>query len=179
MIYWEMGVLEYHRAVRYFCLNYYDYKILSKEELVFCGQMDNINIMFNKLKYYSYKYCKNYEKDAINIMQELNSGLSSINNENEIEEIKENNDMSNAHNKNNEVIQEQIDFDNHKNININNSNDNNINNENIKVENNNKLDSMEEHIIENDNNFENNEPNQFEDSIDLKKDKQIENEQTR
>ena len=177
MIYWEMGVLEYHRAVRYFCLNYYDYKILSKEEIVFCGQMDNINIMFNKLKYYSYKYCKNYEKDAINMMQELNSGLSSINNENENEEIKEYNDMSNANNINNEVIQEQIDFDDRKNININNSSDNNINNENIKVENNNKLDSTEEHIIENDNNFENNEPNQFEDSIDLKKDKQIENEQ--
>ena len=59
-------------------------KILSKEEIVFCGQMDNISIMFNKLKYYNYTYCKDYEKDAINIMKELNSGTLEEN-----EEIKE------------------------------------------------------------------------------------------
>ena len=59
-------------------------KKLSKEEIVFCGQMDNINIMFNKLKYYNYTYCKNYENDAINIMKELNSGTLEEN-----EEIKE------------------------------------------------------------------------------------------
>ena len=62
LIYWEMGILEFHRAVRYFCLNFYDMKILSKEEIVFCGQMDNINIMFNKLKYYNYTYCKEYDR---------------------------------------------------------------------------------------------------------------------
>ena len=60
-----MGVLEYHRAIRSFCLNYYDFKILSKEEIIFCNQMDNISIMFNKLKYYNFKFCKKYEKEAI------------------------------------------------------------------------------------------------------------------
>ena len=107
LICWEMGVLEYHRAVRYFCLNYYDYKILSKEEIVFCGQIDNINIMFNKLKYYNYKYCKQYENDAINIMNELNSNIGAINdNENENDNENDANDANenniNINNINNE-----------------------------------------------------------------------------
>ena len=70
-----MGVIEYHRVLRNFCLNYYDMKILTKEEIIFCRQMDNINIMYNKLKYYSYTYCKEYEKDAIKLMMEINQGI--------------------------------------------------------------------------------------------------------
>ena len=189
LIYWELGVLEYHRAVRYFCLNYYDYKILSKEEIVFCGQMDNINIMFNKLKYYSYKFCKNYEKDAINIMKELNSALGIINNENENEnneeeeendyeneeEIEEDNDY-NMNNKKEQIKEEQIVFENN-NINVNSSNDvNNVNiNENIKDENNNEIYDIEKNVIENENNVKNNELNQLEDSIDFKNEINIEN----
>ena len=75
LICWEMGVIEYHRVLRNFCLNYYDMKILTKEEIIFCRQMDNINIMYNKLKYYSYTYCKEYEKDAIKLMMEINQGI--------------------------------------------------------------------------------------------------------
>ena len=70
-----MGVIEYHRTIRKFCLNYYDMKILSKEEIIFCGQMDNIYIMYNKLKYYGYMYCKEYQNDAIKLMNEINSSI--------------------------------------------------------------------------------------------------------
>ena len=34
--------------------------VLSKEEIVFCNQMDNISIIINKLKYYNFKFCKKY-----------------------------------------------------------------------------------------------------------------------
>ena len=174
LIYWEMGILEFHRAVRYFCLNFYDMKILSKEEIVFCGQMDNISIMFNKLKYYNYTYCKDYEKDAINIMKELNSGTLEEN-----EEIKEDK-------KEYEIDEERIvDYnyeEEEKNVPQNNiqevNNDNNKNEENY-----NNIENMNENNIENieiedkmiKNNYGNNEINQLEDSIDFTKDKKNEN----
>ena len=75
LICWEMGVIEYHRSIRNFCLNYYDMKILSKEEIIFCGQMDNINIMFNKLKYYTSSFSKEFKDDAIKLMIEINNGI--------------------------------------------------------------------------------------------------------
>ena len=95
LICWEMGVIEYHRTVRNFCLNYYDMKILSKEEIIFCGQMDNIYIMYNKLKYYSYMHCKEFQNDAIRLMNEINSGIF---------EEKENEDVINNSNQINEKI---------------------------------------------------------------------------
>jgi hypothetical protein len=75
LICWEMGVIEYHRSIRNFCLNYYDMKILSKEEIIFCGQIDNINIMFNKLKYYTSSFSKEFKDDAIKLMIEINNGI--------------------------------------------------------------------------------------------------------
>ena len=92
LICWEMGVIEYHRSIRYFCVNYYDNQILNKEEIVFCGQMDNITIMYNKLKYYCYNYCNEYEKDAIKLMMDINKGIfedsEDINNTNNKDENK-------------------------------------------------------------------------------------------
>ena len=95
LICWEMGVIEYHRTVRNYCLNYYDMKILSKEEIIFFVQMDNIYIMYNKLKYYSYMHCKEFQNDAIRLMNEINSGIF---------EEKENEDVINNSNQINEKI---------------------------------------------------------------------------
>ena len=60
LICWEMGVIEYHRSIRYFCVNYYDNQILNKEEILLCRQIDNIIIIYNKVKYYCYNYCNEY-----------------------------------------------------------------------------------------------------------------------
>ena len=179
LICWEMGVLEYHRTVRYFCLNYYDYKILSKEEITFCGQLDNINIMFNKLKYYNYKFCKEYEKDAIDIMKEINSMIKSENeneNQKEIEEIEQN--ESN--------IKNESQSKNEKNI-INENINNNINDSN-KINNSEHIDSnnieenkiedkdLEEEGIEISNDIKNNEINQLKDSIEFNNDENLQKE---
>ena len=172
LICWEMGVLEYHRAIRYFCLNYYDYKILSKEEIVFCGQMDNINIMFNKLKYYNYKFCKNYENDAINIMNELNSGMGVINEDNnENEEMAQNENKINE----NQINEEQNNVnENDSKIINNNNNDERINCDDM---NGNHIENkdMEEKIIEED--YNNNNNNKFQDSIELNNNKNNNNEE--
>ena len=109
LICWEMGVIEYHRAVRNFCLNYYDMKILSKEEIIFCGQMDNINIMYNKLKFYSYTYCKEFEESAIKLMSEINAGMYEDN-----EQINSNED-----NTLNEEIEDNINIKENKDTEIN------------------------------------------------------------
>ena len=191
LICWEMGVLEYHRAIRYFCLNYYDLKILSKEEKIFCQQMDNINIMFNKLNYYNSKFCKKYENEAINIMNELNLDMEAGNEnenksqnekenekENKYEEIikeKENEEVKENDIKSNEINEEKKIYDNNINS-IRNKNINNINNKEINFnieENNIETKNIEEGSIEN--NFKKNEINQLEDSIDFINDNEINN----
>ena len=54
--------------------------------------MDNITIMYNKLKYYCYNYCNEYEKDAIKLMMDINKGIfedsEDINNTNNKDENK-------------------------------------------------------------------------------------------
>ena len=158
LICWEMGVLEFHRAIRYFCLNYYDMKILSKDEIIFCGQMDNISIMFNKLKYYSYTYCKIYENDAINLMKELNSGTMEQN-----EEINDN--------KKEDIIEEEkivdYNYEEEEEKVMNNGEQDNYNIENMNENNLGNIDSSKKIIS---NNFDN-ELNQLEDSIEFNSDK--------
>ena len=100
LICWEMGVIEYHRAIRKFCLNYYDMKILSKEEIIFCGQMDNIYIMYNKLKYYIYMYCKEFQNDALRLMDEINSGIYEENEQINASNHEENDEKINKINEN-------------------------------------------------------------------------------
>ena len=132
LICWEMGVIEYHRTVRNFCLNYYDMKILSKEEIIFCGQMDNINIMYNKLKYYSYTFCREFENDAMKIMMEINSRI-----------YEDNDEYTNNNEENYQEESEKINKINEINNDIENTNSKEINtNENINeledsIENNN------------------------------------------
>ena len=148
LICWEMGVIEYHRVIRYFSLNYYDFKILSKEEIIFCEQMDNINIMFNKLKYYNYKFSQKYENEANNIMKESNSdfGIMEDENENENEEIEENKKII-KHNESEEEKNSDYNNNNNNKIenNIDNKSDNNIDN---KIDN--KTDDKIDNNIDND-----------------------------
>ena len=124
LICWEMGALEYHRTIRNFCLNYYDFTILSKEEITFCNQMDNIMLMFNKLKYFTVNFCEKYKESANLIFK----NTFTINEENEEEELEEigrdtvNNIGLNEYNNINE------------NINGNDNNDNNTNNVEIADE---------------------------------------------
>ena len=72
LIYWEMGVVEFHRVVRNYCLSYYDYNILDENEINFCLQMDNIILIYYKLLRYANKYCKKYENDATELMKSMN-----------------------------------------------------------------------------------------------------------
>ena len=71
LISWLMGVIEFHRVVRKYSLSYYDYDILDKDELKFCGEMDNILLLYYKLLRYANKYCKKYEKAAEEIMKTM------------------------------------------------------------------------------------------------------------
>ena len=152
LICWEMGVIEYHRYIRNFCLNYYDMKILSKEEIIFCGQMDNINIMYNKLKYYTYKFCKQFEKEAVKIMETINTGILEENEESK--NIEENEESKNIEeNEETKNIEENEDLMNN-NENNNMQKDENIINEIENINNEiNKININEEDI------------NKFEDSI--------------
>lgn len=67
-----LGVIEFHRVIRKYSLSSYDFDILSEEEIKFCNEMDNILVLYFKLLRYANYYCKNYEKNAQNIMANMN-----------------------------------------------------------------------------------------------------------
>ena len=150
LICWEMGVLEYHRSIRNFCLNYYDWKLLSKEEITFCKQMDNIMLMFNKLKFFTANFCQKY-KETADIIYKNSFTINGENEEEEVEEIgKVDDDNHNHLNQNNNINENEND-------NYENDNDENEHNENDNNENdNNEIDNNEIDNNENDNNEDDN-----------------------
>ncbi|MCQ2815722.1 MAG: hypothetical protein MJ252_00510 [archaeon] len=68
---WILGIIEYHRTVRKFCLNSYDYQILDQNEISFCSHMDNLYFPYLKLLRYKDKNCKAYKRIAEDIMNNL------------------------------------------------------------------------------------------------------------
>ena len=72
LINWLFGVIEFHRVIRKFSLNSFDFEILDSEEQRFCDEMDNIILLYYKLLRYATNHCKQYEKYAQDIMSEMN-----------------------------------------------------------------------------------------------------------
>ena len=72
LVSWVNGVVEFHRVIRKYSLSSYDFEILDENEINFCREMDKIILLYYKLLRYATKYCKNYEKDAQDIMNEMN-----------------------------------------------------------------------------------------------------------
>ena len=72
LINWVIGVIEFHRVIRKYSLSNYDYEILSEDEINFCLEMDNIVLLYYKLLRYATKHCKEYEKNAQIIMDNMN-----------------------------------------------------------------------------------------------------------
>ena len=66
------GVIEFHRVIRKYSLSSYDYDFLTDDEIFFCTQMDNILVLYYKLLRYANNYCKSYEKNAQNMMLNMN-----------------------------------------------------------------------------------------------------------
>jgi len=69
-----IGVVEFHRVIRKYSLSSYDFDFLSDEEIKFCNEMDNILVLYYKLLRYANSYCKNHEKNAQNLMANMNLG---------------------------------------------------------------------------------------------------------
>ena len=75
LILWVSGVIEFHKVIRKYSLSDYDYDILSKDEIAFCMEMDNIILLYYKLLRYATKYCKEYENISKAIMREMNINI--------------------------------------------------------------------------------------------------------
>jgi len=71
LLIWYTGVVEFHRAVRVYSLNNYDYDILTNEEQIFCSRMDYIYLFYFKLLRYTNSHCKSYEKNAQAILSTM------------------------------------------------------------------------------------------------------------
>ena len=130
LICWEMGVIEFHRVIRNFSLSYYDFSILDNEEIIFCQQMDNIVLIYYKLLRYANKYCKAYEKYALELMKSMNIQIDDEN-ENDVENNNDYNDNENAVDNNNYIQNDEINENNetHDNEEEHYDNDENNNNE--------------------------------------------------
>lgn len=70
---WVSGVMEFHRVIRKYSLSNYDYNFLSEDEIYFCTQMDNIVLLYYKLLRYANTYCRKFEKQAKEIMSQIDS----------------------------------------------------------------------------------------------------------
>ena len=69
LIYLEMGVMEYFRAIRKYCLNFYDYYILEEDEKYFCKRMDDILKIYYIIKNYAFNKCQEYHQKSINYLK--------------------------------------------------------------------------------------------------------------
>ena len=72
LIYLEMGIMEYFRAIRKYCLSFYDYYILDNEEIIFCKKMDEILSNYYKIKNYTFNKCQNYHQKSIDFLKKMN-----------------------------------------------------------------------------------------------------------
>ena len=71
LLVWLTGIVEFHRSVRNYTLNNYDFDILTQEEQLFCSRMDMIYLIYFKLQRYTNTYCTQYQKNAQAILQNM------------------------------------------------------------------------------------------------------------
>ena len=148
LICWEMGVIEFHRVIRNYSLSYYDFSILDNDEIIFCQQMDNIVLIYYKLLRYANKYCKIYEKNALDLMKSMNIQIDD-DNENEAENNNDYNDNENDIDNNNNIQNDEINENNEIHDNEEENYDNDENNEN-----NNNEEDIDDNNDENKNDLE-------------------------
>ena len=65
----EIGVMEYFRAIRKYCLNFYDYYILDENEIHFCKLMDEKLKIYYRIKNYAFNKCQQYHQKSINLLK--------------------------------------------------------------------------------------------------------------
>ena len=137
-----MGVIEFHRVIRNYSLSYYDYSILDNDEIIFCQQMDNIILIYYKLLRYANKYCKVYEKNAMELMKSMNIQTEETEGDNEIENENNNEinyvDENKMDNDNNEINNDNEINDNNNNEINNNEDENDEMNDNAEFDNTNE-----------------------------------------
>ena len=149
LICWEMGVIEFHRVIRNYSLSYYDYSILDNNEIIFCQQMDNIVLIYYKLLRYANKYCKTYEKNALELLMKSMNIQIDDDNENEAENNNDYNDNENDIDNNNNIQNDEINENNEIHDNEEENYDNDENNEN-----NNNEEDIDDNNDENKNDLE-------------------------
>lgn len=66
------GLIELHRSVRPYSLSSYDFEILSKDEQEILYRLDRSHLQYLKLLRYTTTYCKGYEKNAKEILFQIN-----------------------------------------------------------------------------------------------------------
>ena len=67
----EIGVMEYFRAIRKYCLNFYDYYILDNDEINFCQKMDDALKIYYKIKNYIFNKCQEYHEQSIQLLKTI------------------------------------------------------------------------------------------------------------
>lgn len=72
VISWVIGIIELHKILRKYSVNIYDIETFDQKEIKFCKEMDDIILKYYKILRYTNYFCKDYEKDAKDIMIQMN-----------------------------------------------------------------------------------------------------------
>ena len=104
LINFELGIVEYFRAIRKYYINSFEIKnnILNEDEISFCKKMDECLDIYYKIKNYTFNKCQNYHSNSIKLLkqidleQNLGSEIKEFDDINHfIDDIKENNNIKN------------------------------------------------------------------------------------
>ena len=71
LVKFELGVIEYFRAIRNYCISSFDYSILNQHEIEFCQKMDSSLDTYYKIKNYTFNKCQNYHSNAIKLLKKI------------------------------------------------------------------------------------------------------------
>ena len=71
VISWAIGVLELYKILRKYSANIYDFEILEKNEINFCKEIDTATLNYYKAMRYTKYFCEEYQKEAKDIMRQM------------------------------------------------------------------------------------------------------------
>ena len=72
---WVIGIIELYKALRKYTTNKYDIEILEKKEIKFCKIIDDSILNYYKVFRYANFYCKQYDKEAKELINQIDIPL--------------------------------------------------------------------------------------------------------
>ena len=76
LVSWIIGIIELYRILRKYSINKYDIETLEEKEIKFCKIFDDSILNYYKVSRYTNFYCKQYDKEAKELINQMDIKLS-------------------------------------------------------------------------------------------------------